>query len=195
MAKARMRKDVFLEGEKIANAGLIVSYCVLTLMLLFATAGLAVRWHFHPTRTVLQSGDALVPASRIVDEVTIAETEEDHDMEGSHEPTTLIGTKKGRKASRGGYFSYTMKVLPHESMSLTCRYWGGEPKGRWFDIAIDGQVIATQKLDHDVPNKFFDVEYKIPAALTRGKTSVTVQFQARPAWTAGTVYGCRMLKR
>ena len=195
LAKARMRKDVFLEGEKIANAGLVISYCVLIVTLVFATVGLAVRGHFHPTRTVLSSGDASLPASRVVDEVTINETEEEHDLEGSHEPTTLIGTKKGRKASRGGYFSYTMKALPHEPMTLNCRYWGGEPRGRWFDIAIDGQVIATQKLDHDAPNKFFDVEYKIPIALTRGKTSVTVQFQARPAWTAGTVYGCQMLRR
>lgn len=179
-----------------ANAGLAISYCVMIATLAFAMTGLAVRWHFHPGRTVLASGDAVVAsASRVVDEVKIGETEEDHEMEGQMESTSLMGTKKGRKASRGGYFSYTMKVLPHQAMSLNCRYWGGEPKGRFFDIAIDDQVIATQKLDHDIPNKFFDVEYKIPASLTREKTEVRVVFQARPTWTAGTVYGCQMLRR
>jgi hypothetical protein len=196
MAKAKMRKDIFLEGEKMANAGLVISYCVLIGTLVFAMTGLAVRWHFHPVRTVLSSGDAIMaPASRIVDEVIANKTEEDHDMEGQGLQTTLIGAKTGRKAARGGYFSYTMRVLPDEPMSLSCRYWGNEPKGRLFDIAIDDQVIATQKLDHDMPGKYFDVEYKIPDALTHGKTQVTVAFQARPTWSAGTVFECRMLKR
>jgi hypothetical protein len=196
MAKARMRKDIFLEGEKIADAGLLISYGVLIVTLIFATAGFAVRWHFHPVRTVLESGDAVGPSSsRVVDEVVVNKNEEDHDMEGQGLSTTLIGTNTGRKASRSGYFTYTMKVLPHEPMSLSCRFWGSEPKGRLFDIAIDEQVIATQKLDHNLPGKFFDLEYKIPAALTRGKTEVTVAFQAHATWTAGTVFECRTLRQ
>ena len=196
MAKARMRKDIFLEGEKIANAGLLISYCVLIATLIFASAGFTVRWHFHPVRTVLESPDAVGPSpSRVVDEVVVNKNEEDHDMEGQGLSTTLIGTKTGRKASRSGYFTYTMKVLPNEPMSLSCRFWGSEPKGRLFDIAIDEQVIATQKLDHNLPGKFFDLEYRIPAALTRGKTEVTVAFQAHSTWTAGTVFECRTLRQ
>jgi hypothetical protein len=196
LARAKMRKDIFLMGEKMANAGLIISYCVMIITLVFAVTGFAVRWHYHGARTVLATADAPpAPASRIVDQVTVPDGEEDHDFEGRVERASVIAGKKGRRSLRGGYFSYSMKVLPQEPMSLNCVYWGGEPKGRYFDIAIDNQVIATQKLDHNVPNKFFGVEYKIPAALTRGKTRVTVVFQARPAWTAGTVYGCQTLKR
>ena len=192
-----MRHDIFLGGEKLANAGLIISYCMLAVTLVFGAIGLVVRWQYRPVRTVLSSANsAVIPDSRIVDEVKIEKTEEEHSMEGQVErSTSLIGTERGRKSLRSGYLSYTMRVLPQQPMSLNCRYWGGEPKGRWFDIAIDDQVIATQKLDHNYPNKFFYVEYKIPAALTQGKTQVTVAFQAHPEWAAGTVYGCQMLKR
>src|SRR6185437_5906890 len=195
MAKARMRKDVFLEGEKLANAGLAISYSVLAVVLILAMTGMATRLSYHPSRTVLASTEPIVPGERLVDEVKVPDTEEDHEFEGQATSTSVQGTQRGRKASHGGYFTYTMKVSPTAPMSLMCRYWGGEPKGRFFDIAIGDQVIATQKLDHDIPNKFFNVEYKIPAELTRGKTEVTVAFQARPTATAGTIYGCEMLKR
>lgn len=201
LAKARMRKDVFLEGERIANAGLVISYCVLIVFLLCGAGVLGVRWYYHPVREMLASGDAALGADyRIVDQVRIDQTdddsqEEDHDLARRNSQTTTTGDIKGRRATRGGSFGYTMKVLPDEPMSLGCEYWGSESKGRVFDIAIDGRVIATQRLGHNLPGKFFEEEYKIPRALTRGKTEVTVEFQAHPLVTAGTLYGCAMLKR
>lgn len=194
MAKARMRKDVFLEGEKIANAGLLISYFVIAAAFLFAIISLAVQWHFHPVRVIRPSLEAAAAADyRIVDEVVINETEEDHEL-GSQN-SSLTSDKKGRRAPRGGSFSYVMKVLPHEPMILSCRYSGDEPKGREFDIAVDDQIIATQTLNHNETGKFFDEQYNIPAALTGGKTEVTVEFQGRPGMVAGTLYGCQILKR
>ena len=195
LAKARMRKDVFLEGEKMANAGLIISYCVLSAVLLCAIISLGVQWHFHPVRIIRPSVDAEVaPDYRIVDQVVIGETEEDHELGGRNYSLTS-DQKKGRRAVRGGSFSYVMKVLPHELMTLSCRYSGDEPKGRAFDIAVDDQIIATESLNHNAPGKFFDEQYDIPAALTRGKEEVTVEFQAHANSVAGTLYGCQMLKR
>ena len=59
---------------------------------------------------------------------------------------------------------------------------------------MDGEKIATQKLNRDRSGKFLDVEYKIPTKLTRGKKMVTVKFQAHPKSVAGGVFGCVMLK-
>ena len=88
-----------------------------------------------------------------------------------------------------------MKVLPDQAMSLNCRYWGGEQAGRTFDISIDDKVIATQNLEFNVPGHFFDTEYRIPRSLTRGKTQVTIKFQAHPGVAAGGLFGCQTLKR
>jgi len=88
-----------------------------------------------------------------------------------------------------------MKVLPQEAMRLNCRYSGDETKGHVFDIAVDDQIIATQNLTTLAPGHVVDLEYKIPAGLTRGKTEVKVEFVAHAGMTAGGLYGCQMLKR
>jgi hypothetical protein len=195
MAKARMRKDVFLEGEKMANAGLVISYCMLALALVGAGMVFSVYWQLHPRRTVLASFDAPdAPQSRVVDEVIAGQNEDDHGLENPINRSSSTG-KPGRSTERGGSFGYTMKVLPNAPMDLLCRYWGSEPRGRFFDIAVDGQIIATEKFDHPLPDKFYDLEYKIPDALTRGKEEVSVLFQARPTWSAGTIYRCETVRR
>jgi hypothetical protein len=76
---------------------------------------------------------------------------------------------------------------------LVCTYWGSDVR-KTFDILVDGQKIATQTLSGSKPGAFFDVDYKIPAELTRGKDKVTVKFQAEPGGVAGGVCGCVMLK-
>jgi hypothetical protein len=80
-------------------------------------------------------------------------------------------------------------------MTLNCRFWGGERKDHVFDVAVDNQIIATQDLKSLAPGHFVDMEYKIPAGLTRGKTQVKVEFQAHAGMTAGGLYGCQMLER
>jgi len=58
---------------------------------------------------------------------------------------------------------------------------------------VDGQKIATQKLDADRPGEFFDVTYAIPEALTRGKSTVVIRVQPAPGMTrAGPMFGARI---
>ncbi len=134
--------------------------------------------------------------ARLVDEVEIGErqSESDHGLEGER---TQNGSHRGRSwrhATGGGWFSYRMKVLPDEPVTLVCTYWGSDRPPRTFDILVDGEKIATQSLDNNRPGEFFQVEYKIPPELTRGKGDVTVRFQAHPANLAGGVFACGMLK-
>ena len=179
-----------------ANAGLLISYCVLMATLAVAGIFLLEHWHFSPVKVMRESPEAIAAMQpRVVDEVIIGENEDDHDVDGQMHFMTANKGKPYRSATRGGSFSYTMKVLPHEAMTLNCRYWGGEKKGHVFDIAVDDQIIATQNLTAIAPGHFVDMEYKIPASLTRGKTQVKVEFQAHAGMTAGGLYGCQMLKR
>jgi len=196
MAKARMRCSIYLEGKKMANAGLLISYCVLMATLAVTGTFLLAHWHFSPVKVMRESPAAIAAMQpRVVDEVIIGENEDDHDMDGQMVSMMSNNGKTGRSALRGGSFSYTMKVLPREAMTLNCRYWGGEKKDHVFDIAVDDQIIAAQNLTSIAPGHFVDMEYKIPTSLTRGKTQVKVEFQARTGKTAGGLYGCQMLKR
>ena len=50
---------------------------------------------------------------------------------------------------------------------LQATYWGDE-RSRDFDILVDDVKVATQHLSGQA-GKFFDVDYPLPEALTRGK--------------------------
>jgi hypothetical protein len=84
-------------------------------------------------------------------------------------------------------------VLQDKPMVLMCTYWGSDV-GRTFDILVDGTKIATQVVNVNRPGDFFDVAYKIPPELTRGKTKVTVKFQSYPDGIAGRLFGLVILK-
>ena len=118
--------------------------------------------------------------------------ETDHAMKGERTQAGQFNGKKWRHAGEGGWFSYTMKVVPDKPVVLVCTYWGTDAGGRTFDILVDGTTIATQSLNGSKPGEFFDAEYPVPQELTKGKKSVTVKFQAHEGNTAGGVFGIRM---
>jgi hypothetical protein len=195
MAKARMRRNIFLVGAKMAGAGLLISYCVLLALLVLAGVSGLERWHFRPAMILRDSPSAMAALQpRVVDEVIIGDNEDDHNVQGRSDSVGVNQGKSYRIANHGGSFSYQMNVLPKEAMTLNCRYWGDETRGHLFEIAVDNQIIATDELTARAPGHFIDVEYKIPAGLTRGKTQVRVEFQAHPGMLAGGIYGCQMLK-
>jgi hypothetical protein len=167
------------------------------LLLLFL--GVAVfTQHYLAPRIVVRESQAELDAlkSRIVDEVLIGRpSEQEHQLHGKYMQAGPFNGRFWRAAIAGGSIIYVMKVLPDQPMSLNCRYWGGEQRGRTFDLCIDDKVIATQDLDYNVPGHFFDAEYRIPRSLTSGKTEVTVKFQAHPGVAAGGLFGCQILKR
>jgi hypothetical protein len=121
--------------------------------------------------------------------------ERDHNMQGEGTEAGEHSGRKWRHARDGGWVSFDLKVLPDKAVSLVCSYWGSETGARNFDILIDGVKLASQSLHNDRPEQFFDVTYPIPEELTRGKTKVTVRFQAQPGNTAGGFYGLRIIRR
>lgn len=99
------------------------------------------------------------------------------------------GVHLGRSYRHGlGWFSYVMQVASG-SHQLSCVYWGPDT-GRVFNIAIDGKVIATQRLDRLGGPGFVEVTYEIPLALTTGKNQVTVTFTGRDGTLAGGLFLC-----
>ena len=131
-----------------------------------------------------------------MDRVNMAERggERRHGLQGEKMETGEFSNRRWRHATDGGWFSYDLKVLPDQPQELLVTYWGSDAGGREFDILIDGQKLATEKLESNKPGQFYDQVYPLPKELTAGKTSVTVKFQAHPGRMAGGVYGCAILK-
>jgi hypothetical protein len=134
--------------------------------------------------------------ARTVDRVNLADRggERQHSFQGEKTETGPFNDRRWRHATDGGWFSYTLKVLPGQPQELLVTYWGSDAGGREFDILIDGQKFATQKLENNKPGQFYDQTYPLSQEFIGNKTSVTVKFQAHPGQTAGGVFGCAILK-
>src|SRR5439155_580943 len=89
----------------------------------------------------------------------------------------------GRPGRRGRtWFSYDLPVEPAHPMVLIATYFSGDRRGTPadFEIQVDGRTISDQHLGLSDPHRFFDLEYRLPEDLVRGKSKVTVRFQAKP---------------
>jgi DUF1680 family protein len=121
------------------------------------------------------------------------QSEVGHALRSDNSHTGDFRDRKWRDA-RDGWFSYEMAVDPERPTTLVVTYWGGETQERNFDILVDGDKIATQRLRMNNPGAFFDMTYPIPSVLTKGKSKVTVRFQAHPGSLAGGVFGLRTMR-
>ncbi|MBP8604222.1 MAG: hypothetical protein KBI46_00085 [Phycisphaerae bacterium] len=133
--------------------------------------------------------------ARTIDAVQIGQPDSEtaHEMKSAESRTGENNGRTWRDAGPGGWFEYRLKVLPELPMTLLCTYWGGD-SGRIFDILVDGQVIAVQRLDRPKPGEFLEVEYEIPDNLVKNKSSVVIRFDGHNGSITGGLYGCAVLK-
>jgi len=99
--------------------------------------------------------------------------------------------RPGRDARTGGFMEFDAAVRD-EALVLRTMYWGGE-RDRIFHILVEGERIATQRLQGENPGEFIERDYALPKPLIRGKDRVRVRFEPEPGYTAGPVFGCRIL--
>jgi hypothetical protein len=135
-------------------------------------------------------------AARTVDYVVPdrEQSERDHGMHGEQTAAGDFGDRKWRHATDGGWFSWQLRVVPDHPQELWVTYWGSDGGNRIFDILVDGQKVATQRLENNKPDKFYEEVYRLPADLLQGKQAITVKFQAHPGAWAGGVFGARVMK-
>ncbi len=135
--------------------------------------------------------------ARTVDAVNPGEeqNERDHKLKGDKTASGDFGGRKWRHATDGGWFSWEIKVLPDIPQELRVTYWGSDGGNRVFDILLDGAKLATQRLQNNQPNKFYDEVYPLTEDMTKGKQKMTVKFQAQPGAWAGGVFEMRVMKK
>ena len=120
--------------------------------------------------------------------------ERDHNLKATERSyvSSAIG-RRGREARRDNNFAFEMKTNQLTNCSLLLTYIGDD-KDRKFDILVDGLKIATEEWKGGKTGKFYDVEYKIPGDLLRGKEKITVKIEANYGKTAGRVFGVRTIR-
>jgi hypothetical protein len=200
IAKARIRRNPAICGKGLATTGLVLGYSFLICTLVFFTVGFVVLNPKQGRQITAKEEAASTPgtlAARPVDEVKIGDSasESEHGMKARFSAKGTYMDNPVRDAVNGGFISYVLKVDPARPMTLRCKYWGNDNAARRFDILVNDKVIDTQQLEFNDPGRFFSVEYDIPEILTRGKTEVTIVFQAYPGKKVGGIFGCQMLKR
>jgi hypothetical protein len=99
--------------------------------------------------------------------------------------------RPGRDVRTGGFLEFDAAVRD-EPLILRATYWGGE-RDRVFHVLVDGERIATVRLQGEHPGEFIERDYPIPPDLLRGKSHVRVRFAPEPGHTAGPIFGCRLL--
>jgi DUF1680 family protein len=120
--------------------------------------------------------------------------ERDHNFRGEK---TSAGTFKERhnRESRGGWFSYDLKISADAPVALVVEYWGGFPGSKTFDILANGKLIATENISNKKDGQFLTVKYDIPEEISRGRFKINVKFQAHQGNMAGPVFGIRTIRK
>ena len=132
-------------------------------------------------------------AARSVDILYFGEMqpERDHALESEQSWPVSYRGRNGRDVRSGGFMAFTLKTRPGP-LILQTTYWG-EDRNRGFDILVNDVKVASEALVGDTPGKFIDVDYPLPLALTRGKSTLRIRFVPHEGQTAGPVFGARLL--
>ncbi len=118
--------------------------------------------------------------------------ERDFNFQGEDSEPTRVLKHAGRRGKN--WFSFDVSVDPAHPTKIIATYSTEEWRPRTFDILVDGQKIADQKVERNLPSRFFDVEYAVPDELVKGKTKVTVRFQATGGNEIAALFGLRVVR-
>lgn len=123
--------------------------------------------------------------------IGLQQPEVEHDLQGEGMES---GIHNGRRWRHGRMIQYTLDPHGEQDVILSVTYSGND-RGREFDIAINGSVIATQRLTGEKVGGFVEKRYSIPVEILQaaGGGRLTVRFTATRQ-LAGGLFDLRLLK-
>jgi len=159
---------------------------------------------------------------KTIDYVTIGdpESEKKHNLQGDNTSHGVFNGRAWRHAINGGWFSYELAVtgiresqkpgepsqetisdsskpeassVGRRSLGLLVEYWGSDSGNRVFDILVNGQKIATERLSNNRPGEFYIETYPLSEELIRGADRIIVRFQAHSGAMAGGIFDLRVV--
>jgi hypothetical protein len=118
--------------------------------------------------------------------------ERDFNFQGEDSTIARIGNQAARRGTK--WFSFDLPVEPAHPLALVVTYSSEEAQRRTFEIRVDGELITEQSVEKSEPARLYDVEYKLPEDLVKGKQKVTVKFLATRGNEIGAVCGIRIVR-
>jgi hypothetical protein len=152
------------------------------------------QWEDRKADVAATEGKRQIIERNTIDVVDVSseQSERDHAYAGERTSEGFLEGRKWRDA-RDGWFSYVLKLGAGGPASLVCTYRGSEGRRRVHDILVDGERVATETMYYH-PTETFDVTYALPEALVKGRSSITVKFQAAPGASTGGVLEVRIIR-
>ncbi len=94
------------------------------------------------------------------------------------------------------WFSYEVPVDASQELALLLTFNSDDRRTSPadFDIVVDGTVVASHHLEQSQPPRFYDVTFPVPAAAVRGKSKVTLRFQARSGSQVPAIFAVRLVR-
>lgn len=120
--------------------------------------------------------------------------ERDHNFTAAKESMGEEHGSKWRMAGEEGFIQFDVKVDPNAQNTIIASYWGMDNRGRNFDILVDNVNVATEDLNRYKESRFYEISYKIPLEVSKGKSKVTVKLSPKAKNSAGPVYSIRVIK-
>jgi len=154
------------------------------------------EWSARETNYRVEQARLKALEARTVDTLRIGEMqpERDHLLKGENTQAGEAFGRKWRHAVDGGWFGFELEGVPSEPQELMVTYWGSDGGNRVFDLLVNERKLATQRLQNNRPNQFYEEVYAISADLAGDSGQLRIRFQAHPGATAGGVFGVRLVR-
>ena len=123
---------------------------------------------------------------RVVDRVTVGDSgsEEAHEYAGSG---VIEGITDGRSYRQArGWLRYSLSVYEDSEVTLGCTFRGSEGRRLTFEVLVDG-VTAGSHSFQSASAAPASAEYRMPQAVTAGKTVISVTIRAVDGPTPGLI--------
>jgi DUF1680 family protein len=126
------------------------------------------------------------------------DADRDRQFNYQSDPADRAVQQAAGRASRAGtgWFSFDMPVDGSSNVAVVVTYLndlGLPPASGNFEIIVDGTSIGRFEPNGSAVG-FYDARYAVPAESTRGKTKVTVRFQASQGGRIAPVFGVRTIR-
>ncbi len=121
------------------------------------------------------------------------QNERDHNQQGENTTTFEFNDRSLRMANTNGWFSWDLKVLPDQPQDLEITFGGGGRGNARMDVFVDGDKLTTEESAGGRRGPR-DRTFSLSAEQLKGKSKITVKFQAPPDARGGSVFGVRIMK-